>query len=75
MTKRHPANDWKWIDDAEEGFVNWFNDLYGSYSLRSEWFYGDCNVEDEKTRQDIMKKWVHAAFCAGYERAMTVGES
>jgi hypothetical protein len=68
MTK-HPANDWKFVDDIEEGFVEWFNDLNGGYSLRSEWFYGDCEVEDVKTRKDLMYKWVHSAFCAGYERA------
>lgn len=68
--KRHPANDWEWVNDAEEGFVEWFNDLYGPFSLRAEWFYGDCNEGDEKQRQEIMRKWVHASYVAGYERGL-----
>jgi hypothetical protein len=67
MTK-HPANDWEFHDDAEEAFVIWFNDLYDAYSLRAEWFYGDCIVEDENQRKDIMRKWVHTAYVNGYER-------
>lgn len=69
MTKSHPANDWKFVDEIEENYVDWFNDLYGEFSLRSEWFYGDCLEGDEKTRQKIMEKWIHSAFCAGWERA------
>ena len=71
MTKQHPANDWEWADDAEEGFVEWFNDLYGEFSFRSECFYGDCEVEDVKTRQYLLYKWIHAAYCEGYERGRT----
>ena len=65
MTK-HPANDWEFDDTAEEGFVDWFHDLYGGYSLRSEWFYGDCEVKDENTLKDLMYKWLHSAFLEGY---------
>lgn len=68
--KRHPTSDWEWVGDAEEGFVEWFNDLYGTYSLRCEWFDGDCNLEDEKTRKDLMYKWVHASYVAGYEKGL-----
>lgn len=67
---QHPANDWKWADDAEEGFVEWFNDFYGRFSFRAEHFYGDCEVEDEKTRIDLMRKWIHASYVAGYERGL-----
>jgi hypothetical protein len=69
MTRRHPANDFEFDNDAEEGFVEWFHDLYGSYSLRSEWFYGDCDVEDVKTRQSILASWLHSAYIAGWEAA------
>ena len=69
MTK-HPANDWKWADDAEEGFVDWFNDFYGRFSFRCENFYGDCEVEDEKTRKDLMYRWIHASYVSGYERGL-----
>ncbi len=63
----HPANDWKWSDGAENGFVEWFNDFHGPYSFRSEWFFGDCEVGDEKTHKDIMYGWLHAAYVSGYE--------
>ncbi len=65
MTK-HPVNDWEWDDYAEEGFVEWFHDLYGGYSLRSEHFYGDCEIEDVKTRQNMMYKYLHSAYVNGY---------
>ena len=58
------------LEDAQNGFVEWFNDLNGGYSLRSEWFYGDCEVEDEKTRKDLMYKWIHAAYVSGYNSGM-----
>jgi hypothetical protein len=51
---------------AEVKFQEWFNDLYGIYSYRCEWFYGDCEVEDEKTRKDLMIKWLHSAYLSGY---------
>jgi hypothetical protein len=66
MTKQHPANDWEWDDYAEESFQEWFNDFYGNYSLRSEWFYGDCEVKDENTLKDMMYKWLHSAYLNGY---------
>jgi hypothetical protein len=66
MTK-HPTADWEWDDYAEEGFVEWFNGDYGSpYSLRSEYFFGDTKICDEKTREDMMYRWVHSAFLEGY---------
>jgi hypothetical protein len=65
MTK-HPANDWDFDDSAEGEFVKWFNDLYGDYSLRSEWFFGDCEVKDENTLKDLMYKWLHSAYVSGY---------
>lgn len=68
--KQHPANDWEWAEDVEEGFVEWFNSSYGSYSLRSEWFFGDCEVEDEKTRKDLLYKWIHASYVAGYSQGL-----
>jgi hypothetical protein len=32
----------------------------------SEYFYGDCAVEDLKTREDLMYKWIHLAYVTGY---------
>jgi len=34
---KHPANDWDFDDTIEEAFQEWFNDLCGGFSLRSEW--------------------------------------
>jgi hypothetical protein len=65
----HRVNNSEYNIHAEDSFAEWFHDLYGGYSLRSEWFYGDCKVEDEKTRQDIMCSWIHDAYIAGYEHA------
>lgn len=64
---KHPANDWNFDDTIEEGFQEWFNENYGEYSYRSEWFWGDCETKDEKTLKNAMYVWIHAAFCAGAE--------
>lgn len=69
MTK-HPTNDWEFVDDIEEGFVEWFNGNYGEFTFRFEWFYGDCEVEDVKTRKDLLYKWIHSSYTAGYERGL-----
>jgi hypothetical protein len=65
MTK-HPANDWDFDDSAEGEFVKWFNGDYGPYSLRSEYFFGDCEVKDENTLKDLMYKWLHSSYLNGY---------
>jgi len=62
----HPANDWTWEDTAEIKFQEWFNDLYGVYSHRCEWFYGDCETEDVNQRKDAMIMWLHSAYLTGY---------
>jgi hypothetical protein len=72
MTK-HPANDWDFDDTIEDKFVEWFHDLDGGFSLRSEWFFGDCEIADEKTRQDILTKWLHSAFVVGYNMGRMEG--
>jgi hypothetical protein len=68
MTKKqYQIEDWEFVDDIENDFQNWFHDLYG-YSLRSEWFYGDCEIGDVKTRQDMLQKWIYASFYEGFMR-------
>jgi len=70
MTKKqYPINDWEFVEDIENNFNEWFHGDYGLFSYRSEAFYDDCAVEDLKTREDLMKKWVYAAFYTAYERA------
>ena len=65
MTK-HPTNEWEWIDSAEEGFVEWFHSNATPYTLKSEWFYGDCTIGDIKTRESVMIEWLHLAYVSGY---------
>ena len=57
----------KFEENAEVGFLEWFNGNYGKFSCRSEWFYGDCEVKDEKIRKDLVYNWVRAAYVSGYE--------
>lgn len=59
-----------WVFDAEieSAFNEWFHGDYGRYSIRSEYFYGDCEIGDVKTRQDLLKKWIYASFFEAYQR-------
>ena len=59
----------KYSNKADEAFVKWFHSDYDQYSLRSEIFFTDCLVGDEKTRQDLLYKFVVAAFMAGYKES------
>ena len=72
MTK-HPTKDWDFDDTIEEAFQEWFNDLNGGFALRGEYFFGDCEVEDVKTRQDLMYKWLHSSFVMGYNSGRLEG--
>jgi hypothetical protein len=65
----YPIEDWEFVEDIENAFQNWFHGDYGPYSFRSEAFYTDCAVEDLKTREDLMRKWVYAGFYSGFMRA------
>jgi hypothetical protein len=65
MTKL-PQRDFS--DEAHSEFDDWFNDFYGRFSFRDENFYEDCLIEDEKARQDMLRKWIASAFQEGYER-------
>ena len=65
-----PSTDWDFSVEAEEGFDDWFHGDYGPFSLRSEYFYGDCKEEDLKTLEKSMYEWVHVAFATGYERGV-----
>ena len=56
-------------DYSELAFNNWFHNNYGSFSFRSEAFFADCLVGDEKTRQEILYKWLVSAYMAGYNEA------
>ncbi len=73
MTDNLPTK--KEVEDyAEVGFLEWFNGNYGKFSCRSEWFYGDCEVENEKIRKDLVYNWVRSAYVSGYELGRTLDE-
>ena len=61
-------------ENAEVGFLEWFNGNYGNFSCRSEWFYGDCEVKDEKIRKDLVYNWVRSAYMSGYEMGRAIDE-
>ena len=55
--KQYPINDWEFVEDIENAFNEWFHSNHTDYSLKSEYFYGDCEIGDVKTRQDMLKNW------------------
>jgi hypothetical protein len=65
----YPIENWSFDDEIETSFNEWFHGDYGPYSFRSEAFYTDCAVVDLKTREDLMKKWIYAAFYTSYQQA------
>jgi hypothetical protein len=70
----HPE-PFEFDDDTEEAFVAWFHGAMSEFTWRSEWFAGDCEVADAKTRYGLMVNWLHAAFVAGREsRAIMTGQ-
>jgi len=66
MTKQYPIQDWEFVEDIENAFNEWFYGNHTDYSFKNEYFYGDCAVEDPKTREDLMRKWVYASFYSGF---------
>ena len=63
-----PSTDFDFSEGAEIAFDDWFHGIYGRFALRSEYFFGDCKLDDEENLKDSMYKWVHSAFTTGYER-------
>lgn len=63
-----PSTDFDFSAEAEVAFDDWFCGIYGPYTLRSEYFYGDCAEQDLRTLEKSMYEWIHAAFATGYER-------
>jgi hypothetical protein len=45
-------------------FDDWFNSLEG-FAFRSEYFYGDVEVEDLQKRKGLMYQWLKAAYEKG----------
>lgn len=67
---RLPRYDWDFNENAEENFVDWFHGDYGPFANRDEYFYADCGVQDKKTLEESMYKWLHAAFVTGFTRGI-----
>jgi len=55
------------MDAQNEAFEDWFNGSWTDYSLRSEWFHADCDIEDKTARKKRLYTWLHAAFVVGHE--------
>ena len=68
MTK-HPANEYNSPEeDAELGFNKWFyQDFYGPFSFRYEYFLDDINIQDENQRKQILISWLNSAYISGWE--------
>ena len=71
MTTKHPANEYTSPEeDAELGFNKWFyQDFYGPFSFRYEYFLDDINIQDENQRKDVLIDWLNSAYIAGWEAA------
>ena len=65
-----PSTDFDFSEGAEIAFDDWFHGIYGRFTLRSEYFYGDCKLNDEEKLKDSMYEWIHVAFITGYERGI-----
>ena len=63
-----PSTDFDFSEGAQVAFEDWFHGDYGPYTLRSEYFYGDCKEQELKTLEKLMSEWLHVAFVTGYER-------
>jgi hypothetical protein len=69
MTNKHPANEYTSPEEnAELGFNYWFyQDFYGPFSFRYEYFLDDINIQDENQRKQILISWLNSAYIAGWE--------
>lgn len=62
--------NWDFEKQINEEFDEWFNDFYGRFSFRAEHFYVDVEIEDVKTRRELLRKWIRTSFHEGYIRGM-----
>lgn len=57
-------------EQINKEFDDWFNDFYGRFSFRAEYFYEDVEVENVETRRELLRKWMITSFQEGYERGL-----
>lgn len=55
-------------------FDDWFHCLE-RFAFRSEYFYGDVEVQDEEKRKDLMYQWLKAAYDQGVEDSSKCNEN
>jgi hypothetical protein len=67
MREQESIDEREWVDDADNGFEEWFHSLYGGYSLRCERFNRILEIEDHMQRKNELMSWLKASFFAGYE--------
>ncbi len=53
------------IQNTNFSFLSWFSSEYGNFSFRSEAFFVDCEMKDEKILKRLMFNWLQAAYEAG----------
>ena len=63
-----PSTDWDFSVESENAFDDWFHGIYGRFALRSEYFFGDCKIDDEENLKDSMYEWIRSSFMTGFER-------
>ena len=68
LMTNHPANEYlNPQEDAELAFNKWFyEDFYGRFTFRYEYFMDDIKIEDENQRKEMLIRWVESAFIMGY---------
>ena len=62
------TEDCEFVEKIETSFNDWFHGDYGPYSFRSEAFYTDCEIDDVKTRQEVLKNWIYTSFYVAYQK-------
>lgn len=54
-------------EEIEEDFIDWINSNCSPYSFLIEYFYGDCEIQDNEERRAMMYKWLLAAYEEGFK--------
>lgn len=57
---------WDWSEESETLFQDWFTSNSGPWTFMCEYFYGDVQEPDSKTREKLMYEWLKTAFRTGF---------
>lgn len=69
-----PQEQWDWSEEAEELFQDWFTSNSGPWTFLCEYFYGDVQEPELKTREKLMHEWLKTAFKTGVSYGMPPDE-